>query len=109
LEGWRVAHKSTDINNPSPSETFVFQDVNNKSICWPYFGVYMDQDAFFNFPSSLHAKGGVVSFADGGVRAHRWLDMRTIQAQSSDYHNHFDPSEGNVDVRWLQDHATSHP
>jgi prepilin-type N-terminal cleavage/methylation domain-containing protein/prepilin-type processing-associated H-X9-DG protein len=107
LQGWRVARKSTDINNPSPSDTFVFQDVNNKSICWPYFGVYMDQDAFFNFPSSVHSKGGVVSFADGSVRAHRWLDTRTIQAQSPDYHNHYDPSEGNVDVGWLQNHATS--
>jgi prepilin-type N-terminal cleavage/methylation domain-containing protein len=107
LAGWRVARKFTEIDNPSPSETFVFQDVNNKSICWPYFGVIMDQEAFFNFPSSLHTKGGVVSFADGSVRAHRWLDMRTIQALSDNYHDHYDPSEGNVDVGWLQDHATS--
>jgi prepilin-type N-terminal cleavage/methylation domain-containing protein len=98
--------KFSDFAQAGPSMVFVFQDVNPKSICWPYFGTYMAEDAFFNFPATYHQRGGVLSFADGRVEAHRWRDARTVAAVSADYHRHRDPSPGNTDLRWLRDRTT---
>jgi prepilin-type N-terminal cleavage/methylation domain-containing protein/prepilin-type processing-associated H-X9-DG protein len=89
-----------------PSNVFTFTDVNPDSICWPYFGVYMDRDAFFNFPNSSHSRGGVISFGDGHVEYHKWRDERTIKAYSTYYHNHSDSSPGNQDLAWLIERAT---
>jgi len=107
---YKIFSKTTDISTPTPSQLFTFQDVYPASICWPYFGVYMGppgSEDFFNFPAVYHSSGGVIAFADGHVEAHRWLDPRTIAAQSTDYHAHDAPSPGNRDIDWLQQHATS--
>jgi prepilin-type processing-associated H-X9-DG protein len=66
----------------------------------------MTQDSFFNFPSSSHNRGGVVSFADGHTEYHRWRDQRTITAYSADYHQHRDSSPNNPDLVWLRQRAT---
>jgi prepilin-type processing-associated H-X9-DG protein len=89
-----------------PGGAFVFIDVNEKSICWPYFGVKMDTEAFFNWPSSVHNRGGVVAFADSHVEYHKWVDQRTITAYSSDYHQHNDGSPLNKDLTWIKDRTT---
>lgn len=103
----RVFKKTTDIT--LPSRFFIFQDVYPKSICAPCFGVAMwnaDQDVMFNYPFIDHSRGGVVSFADGHVEWHRWLDPRTLSPNSFDYHAHSDFSPNNDDIEWLKYHAT---
>ncbi len=105
---YKVFRKHSDIVSSMPAGVFLFQDVDPNSICWPYFGVYMNQEAFFNFPNSSHNRGGVVSFADGHVERHRWQDQRTISAFSPDYHRHNDPSPRNVDLAWLRERTTVH-
>ncbi|MDB6029584.1 MAG: epsG 2 [Verrucomicrobiales bacterium] len=104
--GWKVFKKSSDITMPT-SQLFLFQDVNEKSICWPYFGVCMDRDQFFNFPGTGHNKQTEISFSDGHVENHLWQDKRTIQAISTDYHRHEDPSPNNADIYWLRQRTTS--
>ena len=104
-DSWKTYHKTGELDRPA--ELFLVQDVNLNSICWPYFGVYMGRESFFNFPSAEHSRGGVISYCDGHIRLHKWHDERTIQAQSRDYHAHDDPSPGNLDIRWLQNHTTS--
>jgi prepilin-type N-terminal cleavage/methylation domain-containing protein/prepilin-type processing-associated H-X9-DG protein len=99
---YRVFTKHSQLVANMPSGTFTFQDVNPESICWPYFGVHMDRDSFFNWPNSSHNRGGVISFADGHVEYHRWRDPRTIAAQSSSYHQHNDSSPGNQDLTWIR-------
>jgi prepilin-type processing-associated H-X9-DG protein len=86
--------------------TFTFQDANPNSICWPYFGVKMRLDEFFNWPNNEHNRGGVVAFADGHAEYHRWRDPRTLTAYSPDYHQHSDPSPRNVDLKWLRERTT---
>jgi len=98
--------KYSGITTKMPSGMFSFIDVNPDSVCWPYFGVYMTRDAFFNFPNSSHNRGGVVSFVDGHADYHRWKDQRTVTAYSPNYHNHNDASPNNVDVAWLRERAT---
>jgi prepilin-type N-terminal cleavage/methylation domain-containing protein/prepilin-type processing-associated H-X9-DG protein len=100
--------KYPQIRTPHASELFVFQDVNPRSVCFPFFGVYMVQDMFFNFPCALHNNGGVLSFADGHVEYRRWVDPRTITPHPPDYHTHNEPSPNNQDLYWLRAHTTSH-
>jgi prepilin-type processing-associated H-X9-DG protein len=103
-DGWRAPKHGSELDRPA--DTFSFLDVNQKSICWPYFGVYMRKESFFNFPSSAHSQRGVVAFTDGHVIRHRWRDERTVKARSDNYHMHDDSSPHNVDIQWLQEHAT---
>jgi prepilin-type N-terminal cleavage/methylation domain-containing protein/prepilin-type processing-associated H-X9-DG protein len=103
---FRVFRRHSEISPKLPAGTFTFLDVNPDSICWPYFGVQMLRDSFFNFPNASHNLGGVVSFADGHVEPHRWRDSRTIRAFSTDYHRHDDFSPGNLDLAWLRARTT---
>ena len=103
---FKVFKKHSEMAPNMPAGTFVFQDVNPDSICWPYFGVQMVVDTFFNFPNSSHNSGGILAFADAHVERHRWRDQRTITAYSSDYHKHNEPSPNNEDIRWLRDRTT---
>ena len=106
---YKVLRKHAEIAGAAmPGGAFLFQDVNENSICWPYFGVKMDREIFYNFPSSLHNRGGVISFADGHVERHRWKDPRTITAYSPDYHQHYDPSAQNADLAWTRERTTVH-
>ena len=74
---YRVYLKSTDIGADLPAQRFVFIDVNPASICTPAFGVDMAQAVFVHYPSPMHEGGGIVTFADGHVESHKWLDSRT--------------------------------
>src|SRR5258706_199652 len=103
---YRVFKKHSQIVKSMAAGMFTFIDVNPDSICWPYFGVHMAKDSFFNFPNSSHNRGAVVSFADGHAEYHRWTDQRTIKAFSANYHLHDEPSAGNQDLVWLRQHTT---
>jgi prepilin-type N-terminal cleavage/methylation domain-containing protein len=99
---YKVFQKFSEIGPKMPGGLFTFMDVNPDSICWPYFGVKMDVESFFNFPNSSHNRGGVIGFSDAHVEYHRWTDPRTITAHSTDYHHHDDPSPGNPDLAWIR-------
>jgi prepilin-type N-terminal cleavage/methylation domain-containing protein/prepilin-type processing-associated H-X9-DG protein len=103
---YKVFTKHSQMVSPQPAGIFLFQDVHPNSICWPYFGVQMATDMFFNFPGNSHNRGAVVSFADGHIERRRWMDQRTITAYSGDYHRHSDPSPRNGDIVWLRERTT---
>ena len=100
--------KTSQLARLSTADLFVFIDGNPASICTPAFGVDMVGETFIHYPSSFHRGGGVVSFADGHVEPHKWLDARTRKAlpTSSPYIPHGDPSPGNLDLKWIRDHTT---
>jgi prepilin-type N-terminal cleavage/methylation domain-containing protein/prepilin-type processing-associated H-X9-DG protein len=102
----RIFTKHSQMGSPQPAGIFLFQDVHPKSICWPYFGVQMVNDTFFNFPGSSHNRGVVISFADGHAETHKWVDPRTVTAHAADYHRHNEPSPGNKDLVWLRQRTT---
>jgi len=98
---YRIFRRQSELGVQMPGGTYLFLDVHPKSICWPYFGMHMDREAFFNFPGSSHARAGVVSFSDAHVETRRWKDSRTVDAVSREYHDHDDASARNVDWTWL--------
>ena len=104
--GFRVFKKQGQLSGAMPSGTFLFADVHPSSICWPFYGVYMRQDSFFNFPNSSHSKGGVVSFTDGHVEYRKWRDSRTVLAKSSDYHRHDESAAKDEDLLWFRQRTT---
>jgi prepilin-type N-terminal cleavage/methylation domain-containing protein/prepilin-type processing-associated H-X9-DG protein len=103
---YRVFKKQSQLLAQMPGGVTSFLDVHPDSVCWPYFGVRMDKESFFNFPNSSHNRGGVIGFIDGHVEHHRWRDPRTVTAASTRYHSHDDPSSGNADLVWLKQRTT---
>jgi hypothetical protein len=104
---FRVFKRLSDISGTRmPSGLFAFQDVQPDSICWPFFGVEMVTDHFFNFPGSSHSRGAVLSFVDTHAEWHRWTDGRTLAAFSTSYHRHHEASAGNTDLAWLRERTT---
>ena len=106
---YRVYLKSALLSADQPAKRFTFIDVNPASICTPAFGVDMSANTFVHFPSSFHNGGAVVSFADGHIEAHKWLDARTRKTlpSGSQYIPHGEPSPNNVDLRWICERTTS--
>jgi prepilin-type N-terminal cleavage/methylation domain-containing protein len=103
---YRIFTKHSQMVANMPLGTFLFMDVHPNSICWPPFGVQMVNDSFFNFPGSSHNRAAVVSYSDGHIETHRWLDPRTLAAYSTDYHKHADASPGNKDLVWMRERTT---
>jgi len=107
---YQIYLKSTALSADVPSQRFLFIDANPASICTPGFGVEMVRDIFVHYPSALHRGLGVISFADGHIDAHKWLDPRTAKISTgggSDHIPHTDPSPNNGDLRWLRERTTT--
>ena len=103
---YKIFTKFGKMNAVMPKGMFLFQDVNPDSICWPFFGVQMDTETFFNFPGASHERGTVMSFADTHVEAHRWTDSRTSFPRAANFHSHTDASPGNADLKWMRERTT---
>jgi len=101
--------RQSDMNRPGPANTFLLTDVHPESICWPFFGVYMEKDSFMMYPASYHDNSAAFSFADGHVEAKKWTDARTVvnDPTAVDWHGHDEESVGNADLAWLREHASA--
>jgi prepilin-type N-terminal cleavage/methylation domain-containing protein len=104
----KVYLKSSDLAANAPGERFVFTDVNPANLCTPAFGVNMDQEVFFHYPSSLHGGAGVVAFGDSHVETHKWLDARTRKTvPNGQLIRHSDSSPNNKDLNWIRQRTTT--
>jgi len=99
---YTVFQKFGALSSRMPQGVFTFMDVQPDSICWPFFGVQMQNDTMFNFPGASHTRGAEVSYADGHVEYHRWLNARTINPTGANFHGHNDSVPGNVDLGWIR-------
>ena len=121
-DNYRIYFKLSDIVAPvgPPDKIFVFLDEREDCINW---GNYMTDmkgaptptqaanPAMYEFqqdlPAFYHNNGCGFSFADGHAELHRWLDPRTTPALQHGVNVNWTLSvPGDVDVTWLQDHAT---
>jgi prepilin-type N-terminal cleavage/methylation domain-containing protein len=109
---YRIFLKTTDLSAPSPANTFVFLDQSPDTINWGGFQTsmrgYPGNPAQYqfeeDFPGMNHNLGCTFSFGDGRAEIKRWVDPRTTPPPSGISSSV--PSPGNVDIAWLQDHAT---
>jgi len=100
--------KQTDIAVASPAQVFSFLDVAPGYICHSAFVVTEESSLYYHLPSAQHDKTGVVTFADGHIEGHRWVEERTVQKALTTQWitDHFNFEPGNRDLKWLQEHAT---
>ena len=87
----------------SPVTQFVFLDEQEVSINDGCF--FSDPDTSYHlvdFPASHHDSACTFSFVDGHGEMHRWVDARTMPASPILNLN----LPGDVDVPWLQQHAS---
>jgi prepilin-type N-terminal cleavage/methylation domain-containing protein/prepilin-type processing-associated H-X9-DG protein len=88
--------------------TWVFMDEREDSINDGYFGVEMiSQYTIVDYPASYHDGAGVVTFADGHVEKHRWVEATTRPPLVSG--EHLSPrftSTDDRDMKWLTERTT---
>ncbi len=108
--GYKVFTTLSEISPLSPAKVFAFQDVHPDNICLPGFVVNMpggsEMEGFYHYPSGVHNRGGVISFADGHTEAHRWKDPRTLVPVTGGILAHWDASPNNADLAWIRGHTT---
>lgn len=70
---WYVAKKTTDLNNPGPSHTWVLADEHPDSIDdgLLYASSY-PTTTFTELPGNQHDGAASITFADGHVEMHKW-------------------------------------
>lgn len=106
--GYRAYRKANDVTVPGPSEAFVFAEIHSDSICRPFFGITMSRAAFYHLPANYHDRSTVISFADGHVDRHRWVDPRTYNTpRALSWHDHSYGSPNNRDLVWLQQRSSA--
>jgi prepilin-type N-terminal cleavage/methylation domain-containing protein len=104
--------KQTSINNPSPSDAWVFIDEHADSINDGFFRVDMvNTTAWRDLPASYHGASGVLSYADGHAASRNWTDSavknRPVTKVAINANNGTIPVGSPVDLLWLQSHTTS--
>lgn len=103
----RQFRRSTDLT--APAKTFLLMDLTPQSLCTPAFIVPArgQGDRWFHLPATHHNNGGVVSFADGHLEAHRWFDSRTIRSTTVGQRiGHDIPAGNSRDLAWVQERLT---
>lgn len=112
-QGWVVWRRLTEFIDPGPAQAFLFLDERADSIDDGCFFVDMRgydtnpmERVLSDYPAGYHNRMGNLSFVDGHVEGHRWVDARTTPPLSDEDRPLGVPSPGNADVGWLEDHAT---
>ena len=102
--------KSGDLAVADPASLLTFVDVAPGNICHSAFVIHTGGFAglYYHLPSTQHGPAGVVSFADGHVETHKWIDPTTTQlAREKWIPNHISLQfPNNRDLDWLKEHAS---
>jgi prepilin-type processing-associated H-X9-DG protein/prepilin-type N-terminal cleavage/methylation domain-containing protein len=91
--------KTTDIRMPTPSQLFVYIDVNEDAIVDSTFGMFPKDSPYNNywidFPADRHNQAGNLSFVDGHVEHWKWKARKIFQC-------YFQRSSGENDLKDLR-------
>jgi prepilin-type processing-associated H-X9-DG protein len=84
---WQTYGKMSSFNRPGPANTFVIMDenpytINDGSLAIPAAAT-PGNTFIIDFPSGNHGNAAGISFADGHVIVHKWLDSRTYTPQGT--------------------------
>jgi len=110
--GYLIVNRLPQLTRLGPAKAFLFQDVMPENLCFPAFIVRMPGggESFFHLPSSQHNRSGVVSFCDGHVESHRWVDSRTRPQVSTDgIVAHSSSAPNSPDLAWIRERTTVKP
>lgn len=99
------------IGKPAPAALWIILDEREESINDGCFFTNPDfQWNLIDYPAAYHEQGAGFAFADGHSEIHRWMDRRTapvlLPGQLLPLNMTF---PGDVDITWLQQHASSRP
>lgn len=110
---YRVFKKYSDIGPMGYPRAYVMLDEHPDSINYGDFAVAMTDGVpdsalyMIDVPASYHNGAGGISFADGHAEIHKWRDARTRQRITGIFMaSSVQPSPGNVDMRYLSEHAS---
>jgi prepilin-type N-terminal cleavage/methylation domain-containing protein/prepilin-type processing-associated H-X9-DG protein len=110
---YRVFRKHSDIGPMGFPQAYVLLDEHPDSLNYGDFAVAMndgvpDPQVFMvDVPASYHNGAGGLSFADGHAEIHKWRDARTRQRITGIWmQSSVQATPGNVDMRYLSDHAS---
>ena len=108
LSNYVTYKRLSDIHNPST--VWVFIDEREDSINDGYFAVEMAaRYALIDYPASYHNGSATLSFADGHIEPHRWVEASTTPPLRRGYHLPGGPkstSAADRDMRWLIERTT---
>jgi prepilin-type processing-associated H-X9-DG protein len=97
------------IYKPTPAQVFVLVDEREDSINDGWFATDPDTPwQLVDYPAARHNGGAGFAFADSHSEIHKWKDKRTmpilVPGQLLPLNVNL---PGDVDVQWLQEHATA--
>ncbi len=96
---YRQFFKVTQV--PKPAQIFEFIEEHANSIGDGYFLNKPDDYEWYRLPAAYHAGGVNLSFADGHVESHRWLEASTkAPIRPGEAYSNVDNQNG-PDFRWL--------
>jgi prepilin-type N-terminal cleavage/methylation domain-containing protein/prepilin-type processing-associated H-X9-DG protein len=98
----------------SPSEAWCVIEEHETGINFAEFENHprnnFDYSGWVKVPSARHRKGCTLSFADGHVERHRWVEKSTLVPVNRGSLGTITPTSGQPrDVQWLTEHATALP
>ena len=97
--------KTADVSAARSSEMILFVDTAPNWLCHSAFGIALT-GLYYHFPSIEHGSAGPLSFADGHVESHRWLEGYTFSMARQPFVTHLNFVSSGVDLKWLRAHAT---
>ncbi|MGA0437775.1 MAG: type II secretion system protein [Limisphaerales bacterium] len=109
---YMVFRKMSDINRMGHANAYVFINEHPDSINYGDLAVAMNDGLdgerirIIDYPASNHNGAGALSFADGHVEMHRWLDSRTTPAWNNETMKLNVRSPNNPDMVYLSRHAS---
>ena len=102
---YRLVTKLTELQRPTPAETWVSIDEHPDSIndggLWPP-RVTASETLWPDVPASYHDGGAGVAFADGHLELHRWEASVLKVGLLLSSRNNFSAPPGDPDINWLR-------
>ena len=94
---------------PKPSEIFLFIEEHPNSIDDGYFINRFGSQAWTRLPASWHRGAANLSFTDGHIEAHRWINPSTLLPVQPGvaYLPIWVPSAEVMDFRWLMSRTST--
>jgi prepilin-type processing-associated H-X9-DG protein len=107
--GFQTYTKGSDLNCPTPANTFVFADESPCSLNDGLLQIKSTAGTFWDFPAAYLEGGCGFSFADGHAEIHQWTTTAlAIPVRYGTSIGNVSVSALNADWLWLTQHAACH-